>query len=314
MGLKTALVIDCPSVDAAPGRLLSDFEWNSLQELMAASGFRPDKILVASRAYFNKWDSLFTAKVGSQLTTTAEADRQILLSQLEGFDMALTLGSHAMYCLTGETKIDTFRGTHIDSPYAPGLQVVPTYAPSIFIYRNWAERPVVASAMGKALTRYQDRPRTIFLPDSPADLYWFATKYIKSEIVFDVETNVKARITEFSLATSSAECLYVYLEDAYHKSIWSEQDELDIWLWLSLLARRKDLAWGFQNATYDLTYLDKYGVRPAGPIFDTMLRHHAWQPELEKSLGFLASLHVPTRAWKHLRKESKKNINKAGAI
>jgi DNA polymerase I-like protein with 3'-5' exonuclease and polymerase domains len=77
---------------------------------------------------------------------------------------------------------------------------------------------------------------------------------------------------------------------------------------------RKDLAWGFHNATYDLTYLDKYGIRPAGHIFDTMLRHHAFQPELEKSLGFLASLYVPTRAWKHLRKQAKAAINKAGAI
>jgi DNA polymerase I-like protein with 3'-5' exonuclease and polymerase domains len=98
------------------------------------------------------------------------------------------------------------------------------------------------------------------------------------------------------------------------RSQWSERDELDIWLWLRFLADRKDLAWGFHNATYDLTYLDAYSIRPRGPIFDTMLRHHAWQPEWEKSLGFLASLHIPTRAWKHLRTKAKKDFNKTGAI
>jgi hypothetical protein len=314
MGLSTALVLSHPSVDAASGYHLSDFEWNSLRELMVASGFKPDKILVASQTYFPKLESQFLGKPGGDLTPAAEADRKRLHLELAGFDIALTLGPYAMFCLTGELKIDTYRGTHIDSPFVPGLQVVPTYAPDIFIYKNWAERPVVAAAMRKALTRYVNQSRTIFLPESPADLYWFATKHIGAEIVFDVETNVKARITEFSLATSSSECLYVQIEDHRYNSIWSAADELDIWLWLAMLARRKDLAWGFHNATYDLSYLDKYGIRPAGHIFDTMLRHHAWQPELEKSLGFLASLHVPTRAWKHLRKEAKKNINKAGAI
>ena len=228
--------------------------------------------------------------------------------------MALTMGPHAMYCLTGETKLDTFRGTHLDSPHVPGLQVVPTYSPTLYSRTAWAERPVVVSAMRKVQIRYSDRPRTIHLPDTIADLYEFSTRYIGNEIVFDVETNKSCRITEFSLATSSDRCLYVHLEDRTFKSIWSEQDERDIWLWLWFLAQRSDLAWGFHNATYDLTYLDTYGIRPKGHIFDTMLRHHAWQPEWEKSLGFLASLHIPTRAWKHLRTKAKKDFNKAGSL
>jgi DNA polymerase I-like protein with 3'-5' exonuclease and polymerase domains len=168
--------------------------------------------------------------------------------------------------------------------------------------------------MRKATARYQERPRSIYIPETVADLYAFSTKHIRDAIVFDVETNRSGRITEFSIATSATECLYVILEDRAHVSQWSEQDELDIWLWLSFLARRKDLAWGFHNATYDLTYLDAYGIRPQGPIFDTMLRHHAYQPELEKSLGFLAALYVPTRAWKHLRTKAKKDFNKRGAL
>jgi len=226
----------------------------------------------------------------------------------------LTLGPHAMFCLTGECKIDTFRGTHVDSPAVEGMQVVPTYAPYLYARLAWNERPVVVSAMRKAKQRFVDKPRTIYLPDNIADLYAFSTQHISDQIVFDVETNKSCRITEFSVSTSSDCCLYVQLEDRAYRSTWSEQDELDIWLWLRFLAARKDLAWGFHNATYDLTYLDAYGIRPRGHIFDTMLRHHAWQPEWEKSLGFLASLHIPTRAWKHLRTKAKKDFNKTGAI
>lgn len=313
--MKTALVIDWPSTDAPAGAMLSEWEANTTKELMQLAGFKPDAVFVSYPKSVRKWSDLWLAgKVGGHLTAPAEAARKKLIADLQGFGIVLTMGQHAMYCLTDETKIDTYRGTHIDSPSVPGLQVVPTYAPYIYARLNWSERPVVVSAMRKARTRYQDRDRTIYIPETVADLYAFSTQHISNEIVADVETNKSGRITDFSIAPTSTKCLYVVLEDRAHVAQWSTQDELDIWLWLNFLARRRDLAWGFHNATYDLTYLDAYGIRPQGPIFDTMLRHHAYQPELEKSLGFLAALHVPTRAWKHLRTKAKKDFNKAGAL
>ena len=313
--MKIALVVDWPSIDAKDGQAFSEWEWQVTKELMDVAGFKPSLIATAFRAYVAKWPTLFVdGKPGSSLKLMVQEDRDKLVEQLKGYDVVLTMGQHAMFCLTGETKIDTYRGTHIDSPFVEGLQVVPTYAPSIFARLAWNERPVVVSAMRKAKARFVDKPRTIYIPDNVADLYAFSTQHIGDEIVFDVETNKACRITEFSVATSSSCCLYVQLEDRAFRSAWSEQDELDIWLWLRFLAKRKDIAWGFHNATYDLTYLDKYAIRPQGPIFDTMLRHHAWQPEWEKSLGFLASMHIPTRAWKHLRTKAKKDFNKAGSV
>ena len=313
--MKTALVVDWPSVDAPTNSVMSEWEWQVTSELMKLADFKPDIIRAAHPTYTAKWASLFEGgKIGGDLIPAAKAARAKLIESLAGYDMVLTLGPHAMFCLTGEYKIDTYRGTHVDSPVVPGLQVVPTYAPALYARLAWNERPVVVSAMRKAKARFVDKPRTIYLPDNVADLYAFSTQHIGDEIVFDVETNKSCRITEFSVATSSSCCLYVQLEDQAYRSTWSEQDELDIWLWLRFLAARRDLAWGFHNATYDLTYLDAYSIRPRGPIFDTMLRHHAWQPEWEKSLGFLASLHIPTRAWKHLRTKAKKDFNKSGAI
>lgn len=313
--MKYAMVVDWPSLDAQGGAVMSEWEWNVTRELMASAGFKPDLIAAAYPKHTRFGYTLFKGgKPGGDALPEVEAARQELWAKLRGYDLCLTMGAHAMWALTGETKIDTYRGTHIDSPFVEGLQVVPTYSPEVYARLAWNERPVVASAMKKVQQRYVDKDRTIYLAETVEDLYWFSTKFIRDEIVFDVETNKDCRITEFSLATSSSECLYVQLEDRNYKSVWSEKDELDIWLWLHFLAVRKDLAWGFHNATYDLTYLDAYGIRPRGHIFDTMLRHHAWQPEWEKSLGFLASLHVPTRAWKHLRLQAKKHFNKAGAL
>jgi hypothetical protein len=315
MPLKSALVASWPSVDAPGNSILSEWETQVTRELLKWSGFQPQVVLAAHDSYVSKWPQVFTnLKPGGELIPAAVASRQKLLDALAGYDIALTLGPHAMFCLAGETALDTFRGTHIDSPFVAGLQVVPTYAPEIYSRFSWHERPVVVSAMRKACQRYVDRDRAIYIPETVADLYWFSTQFIHTEFAFDVETNRDGRITEFSLAPDSTCCLYVQLEDRAKHSIWSAEDELDIWLWLHWLAQRPDLAWGFHNATYDLTYLDAYGIRPRGHIFDTMLRHHAWQPELEKSLGFLASMHIPTRAWKHLRTKAKKDFNKAGAI
>lgn len=313
--MKLALVVDWPAIDAAPGQPFSEWERQVTDELMAAAGFKPSVVLTAFRAYVAKWPTLFAnGKPGGELTSMAKEDRDRLVEALRGYDVALTLGQHAMFCLTGETKIDTYRGTHIDSSFVEGLQVVPTYSPAIYARLAWNERPVVVSAMRKATKRFVDRPRTVYLPESIQDLYDFEAEHIRNEIVFDVETNRACRVTEFGIAPSSDCCLYVQLEDRARRSVWSEEDEHQIWVWLWKLAARRDLAWIFHTAVYDLTYLDKYGIRPKGHIGDTMLHHHAWQPEWEKSLGFLASLHIPTRAWKHLRTKAKADFNKAGAI
>ena len=316
--MKLALVVDWPAIDVKEGDEtfpFSAWEWTVTSELMKQSGFKPSLILPAFPRHVVNYKALWEGgKIGSTLTQDAADAAEAVRTKLAGYDLCLTLGPHAMYILTGETKIDVFRGTHIDSPSVPGLQVVPSYSPHVFCQTAWHERPVVVSAMHKAQTRFVDRDRTIYVPETTADLYWFSTKFIKNEMAFDVETNKQRRITEFSISPRSDVCLYVYLEDENHRSLWSEADELDIFLWLDFLAKRTDLSWGFHNATYDLSYLDTVGIRPRGHIFDTMLRNHAWQPEWEKSLGFLSALHLPTRAWKHWRTKPKADFNKAGAI
>ncbi len=316
--MKLALVVDWPAIDIKEGDEtfpFSSWEWTVTRELMKLAGFSPSTILPAFPSHVANYKALWVnGKIGGTLTEEAMRAAEELRVKLAGYDVCLTLGAHAMFCLTGETKIDVFRGTHIDSPSVPGLQVVPSYSPHVYAQTAWNERPIVVSAMRKAKTRFVDAKRTIYVPETTADLWWFSSKYIKDQMAFDVETNRQCRITEFSISPRSDVCLYVYLEDEKHNSVWSEADELDIMLWLDYLAKRKDLTFIAHNATYDLSYLDAIGIRPLGPIVDTMLRHHAWQPEWEKSLGFLSALHLPTRAWKHWRTKPKSSFNKAGAI
>ena len=61
---------------------------------------------------------------------------------------------------------------------------------------------------------------------------------------------------------------------------------------------------------YDLSYIYDAGINVRGLIEDTMLMHHVLQPELPKSLGFLASIYCNNPAWKHMRTQKKKDVNK----
>jgi hypothetical protein len=47
----------------------------------------------------------------------------------------------------------------------------------------------------------------------------------------------------------------------------------------------------------------RYGITVPFAQDDTMLAHHALQPEMEKGLGFLGSIYSDEASWKFMRKE-----------
>lgn len=58
---------------------------------------------------------------------------------------------------------------------------------------------------------------------------------------------------------------------------------------------------------YDSYFMAKaLGIPILNITEDTMTMAHCWQPELEKNLGFLGSLFLEERAWKHIRSHSDK--------
>jgi len=62
----------------------------------------------------------------------------------------------------------------------------------------------------------------------------------------------------------------------------------------------------FQNGLYDIPYiLRTTGIRVMGAEHDTLLLHHALQPESLKSLGFMGSIYTDHHAWKQEYRNSK---------
>jgi len=67
----------------------------------------------------------------------------------------------------------------------------------------------------------------------------------------------------------------------------------------------------FQNGLYDIAFLWRaYGIRTMGGSDDTMLLHHALQPESLKGLGFLGSVYTNHGAWKSERKGTETTIKR----
>lgn len=59
----------------------------------------------------------------------------------------------------------------------------------------------------------------------------------------------------------------------------------------------------FQNGLYDMNRLMWMGIPTRNAKHDTMLRHHAMYPEMQKSLGFMGSIYCDESAWKLMYKE-----------
>ena len=84
------------------------------------------------------------------------------------------------------------------------------------------------------------------------------------------------------------------------ESYWSEDEEVEIWRALVAVLTDPQVPKILQNSLYDRFVLQySYGVVCRGIVDDTMLKHWEYNCELEKSLGFMCSLHTREPFYKH---------------
>ena len=228
-------------------------------------------------------------------------------------DLIITLGNIPMWALTSQTGISKLRGTVTLS--TTGHKLLPTYHPA-YVLRNWAVRPITIADLIKAKReagfREIVRPhRELWIEPSLADLDEFYHKHILTAklIAPDIETaHHHGIITCVGFAVRPNLGICIPLVDRrntdYH--YWpTKEEEIEAIRWIRryLHAPAPKVA---QNGSYDFQWLwEILKVRPVNWLHDTMLLHHALQPEMEKSLGFMASVYTNEVAWKVLRPRQK---------
>lgn len=227
-------------------------------------------------------------------------------------NILILLGNVPMWALLGKTKIKNFRGCIDTSTHtASGFKVLPTYHPaSILPGRMPENRPVIIADFMKALreSAYPEVRRPdcqIWIEPTLEDLERFYDQHLRrsSLISVDIETT-GTRITCIGFSNQLGCAIVIPFDDPRSKtrSYWdSNSAERKAWVFvkriLELPCRKL-----FQNGLYDIAFLWRaMKIRVINASEDTMLLHHALQPESPKALGFLGSLYTDHGAWKHLR-------------
>jgi len=242
-----------------------------------------------------------------------------LMSELRSVqpNLVLALGNTASWFLSGATGITKIRGTTQEASFVKRQdgtrqKFLATFHPAA-VLRQWDLRPTVVADFikGKRESGFPEvrRPkREIWIAESISDIRLFATTYLEraQEIAFDIETAF-GEITCIGFAPSEKIALVVPFLD-YRKngwSYWSAEDEKRAWFWVKTILgfpARKTA----QNGLYDIGFL----WRRAGAVVnnfadDTMLMHHALQPEAKKGLGYLGSVYTNEASWKIMRDSTK---------
>jgi uracil-DNA glycosylase len=233
-------------------------------------------------------------------------------------NVVVALGNTAAWAMLGKTMISKIRGTvQLSTHTRTGIKVLPTYHPAV-IFRQWSARPTTVMDLVKAKreARYPDivRPkREIWIEPKLEDIYEFNRRHIQSSerVAVDIET-----------AGSCITCIGF----APRKDLAIVIPGIGIRragrpYWPSMDAERhvhkaiKDILTGpvpkiFQNGLYDISFIWRaWGIRTLNAEEDTMLLHHALQPESLKGLGYLGSIYTDEVSWKQMR-ESKTTIKR----
>lgn len=229
-------------------------------------------------------------------------------------NLIICFGNSALWALTGQTGVSKLRGTTTTSTHTvSGYKLISTYHPAAVI-RQWELRPTTVMDLVKAKREAEfpevRRPkREIWIEPSIGDINEFRDRFISgcSCLSVDIET-ARNQITCIGFSPSANVAIVIPISDIRRKdgNYWqSADDEREVWKLIREILADRSIKKLFQNGLYDVAFLWRaYGIKVFGAEHDTMLAHHALQPESLKSLGFLGSIYSNESAWKTERKKS----------
>lgn len=243
-----------------------------------------------------------------------ELDRLFREIKAERPNLIVALGATAAWALLGTTGIKKVRGAPslLSGPALAAVgyavKVLPTYHPAA-ILREWSLRAITIMDLAKAQreAEYPElrRPsRLIWTQPTLEDLAEYERDYIlpNLDLSIDIETAAD-QITCVGFAPTTSSAIVVPFVDPLQKdgNYWRTiEEELIAWGYVRRWCALPKAKVG-QNFLYDMHRLWKTMGVPVDNTDDTMLLHHALQPELEKGLGFLATIYTDELAWKFMR-------------
>jgi uracil-DNA glycosylase len=224
-------------------------------------------------------------------------------------NLIVALGNTTLWALGLPPAISTLRGSVAETPYGKCL---PTYHPAA-VLRQWNLRihSVIDLMKARREMEYPEirtLPRFILTEPSLRDLddWWEQWGARAPLLALDIETARGQQVTEVSIAASPTQALHIpffYENKGTFTNYWpSVQDEAAAWRFFKMVCESPLPKIGQNLIQYDAYFLcHTMGIQIRNIVEDTMIKSHAWQPELKKSLSFLGSVFLDERSWKHIR-------------
>lgn len=231
-------------------------------------------------------------------------------------NIIVALGATAAWAFLHSTGIRSIRGAttvtceRVSERLGHQYKLLPTYHPAA-VAREWSLRPIVIANLDKArrqsiFPEFRRPSRKIWLRPTLLDLANYERDFIRpaDSLAADIETK-QDQITCIGFAPSPETAIVIPFFCENGANYWpSLQEELSAWSYVKHWLAMKPTT--FQNGLYDINFLwSRYGIPVPLATEDTMLLHHAMQPELEKGLGFLASCYTEEASWKFMGKGKK---------
>ncbi len=227
-------------------------------------------------------------------------------------NLVVCLGNSALWAMCGTTGITKLRGTtRLSTHVVEGFKCLPTYHPAA-VLRQWELRPVAVADLIKvrresAFPEIRRPHREIWIEPSVGDIHAFVERHIKDCRLLSVDIETAGnQITCLGFAPTPQLAIVIPFHDGRRKgrNHWESKDiEHAVWKLIKTVLEDATIPKLFQNGLYDIAFLWRaYGIGVKGAAEDTMLLHHALQPESLKGLGFLGSVYTDEGAWKSDRK------------
>ena len=227
--------------------------------------------------------------------------------------MIVAMGACALWALTDLDKIGKYRGVQLETNWEPKRPVIGTWHPAA-VMRRWGVLPQAVADISKAKKimegTFEQIDRTIYIEPSLRDLDWFYDTHIKPlrgtgrPLAVDIETSPPHnQITCIGFAPTWNLAMVVPIWDKRKPGThyWkTEAEECEALMWIKSIIEDPTIVKVGQNFNYDIQWMRRDGIKLKGHWHDTMLIHYCLEPELEKSLGVLASLYTNTSPWKQM--------------
>jgi DNA polymerase len=233
-------------------------------------------------------------------------------------NIVVPLGNTAIWAVLQSTGIAKWRGAVSPGKLIP-FKCLPTYHPA-FLFRAWHMRLVVLADLIKVFSESKFPEisysrREIWISPTLSDIETFLLQEgrFAKHIAVDIETHTYQSagkyhpfISMVCFATSSNKVLVVPFIKPDGSEYWPTLDEeQEAW---KLVQEFLDLPGNkiFQNgAAFDVRHLSRYALRVMNYNRDTMYKHHALYPGMQKGLGFMGSLYANEGPWKQYRPKTK---------